>query len=493
MAVTDRRDPATKQIVLFKNMTTGPIAIMTTAAGAPINRHDTVTLNKRLIFNEFFMDTLTHIVRERIPERVVHAKAGGAFGYFEVTHDITDICKADLFSKIGKRTRIAARFSPAGTDRGGLDTAREARGFAVKFYTNDGNLDFVGFNTPMYAYKDPLLFTTFTRAEKRNPVTNLLDPNMLWDFILSRPETFHFFLIILCDRGIPDGYRHMPGFSIHTYQVANKHGKSYFVRFHFLTDQGIKNLKTDEARRISGLDPDYAIRDLYNAIANGNFPSWSVYIQVLTEEDVKNAGFDVFDVTLILPLDKYPLRPVGKMVLNKNPKNYFADIELLAFCPGNLVKGILGAPDKVFEARRLNYRDAQYYRLGGNFHQIPVNCPRHKAFPYNRDGQPPVHGNMGGIPNYYPNSFNGPVPFDEENAAELIQIYQDEPDNYQQARELYMNEFSPEERQRIAENILITLVSVARPLQERAVKFFEFIHPDLSNKVLRGLQANNTH
>lgn len=467
---------------------------MTTSAGAPVEYKDaTNTLNSRLIFNEYFIDTMTHLVRERIPERLVHAKAGGAFGYFEVTHDITDICKADLFSAIGKKTPIAARFSPVVVERGGIDTSRDARGFALKFYTEEGNFDIVGFNTPMYVYKDPLLFPTFVRAQKRNPASNLIDGNMLWDFLTLRPESLHMFLLVFGDRGIPDGYRHMPGFGIHTYQVVNQYENKHFVRFHFMPDAGIKNLRSEEARKISGVDPDYASRDLYNAIGNGNFPSWEVSIQVLSYEEVKTAGFDVFDVTKILPLSRYPLRPLGRFVLNKNPTNYFAEVEQLAYSPANLVPGILGGPDKVFEARRLAYRDAQYYRLGANFNKIPVNCPLTKVLEYNRDGKPPVKDNSGDIPNYYPNTFNGPVPYKDPKRVELVEVYQDDPDNFEQARDVYTHEMTKDERNRLVENILYSLGGAIKELQDRAVKFYTIIHPDLGNRVLKGLQVNRTH
>ncbi|KAG6461880.1 hypothetical protein O3G_MSEX012918 [Manduca sexta] len=466
---------------------------MTTSAGAPIEVTDTSTLNKNLIFNEFFMDSLTHLVRERIPERLVHAKAGGAFGYFEVTHDITHICKAKMFSKIGKKTPMAARFSPVVVERGGTDTSRDARGFALKFYTEDGNFDIVGFNTPMYVYKDPILFPTFVRAQKRNPATNLIDGNMLWDFLTLRPESLHMFLIVFGDRGIPDGYRHMPGFGIHTFEVSNEAGDKHFIRFHFIPDAGIKNLRSAEAAKISGIDPDYATRDLYNAIASGKFPSWTVKIQILTLDDVKNARIDVFDVTKVLPQDEYPLHPLGRFVLNKNPINYFAEIEQLAFNPANLVTGIQGGPDKVFEARRLAYRDAQYYRLGANFNNIPVNCPiQTKVFAYNRDGVAPVKDNQRDIPNYYPNTFNGPVPYKEEKHAELIQIYQDEANNFEQARELYINEMTKDERSRLVENVLYSLGGAIQSLQDRAVKFFTLIHSDLGSRIEQGLQVNRT-
>ncbi|XP_045446344.1 catalase-like [Melitaea cinxia] len=493
-ATSDVKDPAAQQIVMFKERNPSPIGIITTSAGAPVEKSDALnTLNSRLLFNEYFMDTMTHLVRERIPERLVHAKAGGAFGYFEVTHDITNICKAKLFSEIGKKTPVAARFSPPIIERGGSDTSRDARGFAVKFYTEDGNFDIVGFNTPMFALNDPRIFPTFVRAQKKNPATNLFDANTLWDFLTLQPETLHMFLLVFGDRGIPDGYRHMPGFGIHTYQVENEQGDIHFVRFHFTPDAGIKNLRAEEALKIGAEDPDYNTRDLYRAIANGDFPTWSVGIQVLTIDDIKNADFDVFDVTNTIPLDEFPLHPVGKFVLNKNAVNYFAEIEQLAFSPANLVRGILGAPDKVFEARRLAYRDAQYYRLGANFNKIPVNCPfRTETFTYNRDGRPPVGDNEKDIPNYFPNTFNGPVPYIDKTRSNLIEIVEHEPNNFRQATEVYVNEMTPDERSRLVENVLYSLAPATAFLQERAVKIFSIIHPDLGYQIEQGLKRNTT-
>lgn len=433
----------------------GSIATMTTSAGAPVGELEaTVTLNKRLLTNENFMDRMTHFDRERIPERVVHAKAGGAFGYFEVTHDITDICNADLFNKVGKRTPIAARFSPVGVERGGIDTSRDARGFALKFYTKAGNFDIAGLNFPIFAIKDPLLFPSFIRAQKKNPATNVFDANTFWDFLTLHPETLHMSLFVFSDVGIPDGYRHMPGHSVHTFQVVNKYGESHFVKFHFWPDRGIKNLFSKNAMKIAACDPDYATRDLYRAIGNGDFPSWTASIQVLSGCDVKNAGFDVFDVTKAWPFHKYPLRKFGRIVLNRNPVNYFAEIEQLAFCPSNLVPYILGGPDKLFEGRRFSYRDTQLYRLGSNFFKILVNYPTcSNVSSYNRDGDPPVGHNQGGIPNYYRNSFNGPVPYRDKHKVELVEIYEDPPDNFDQARELYESGMISAERCRLAENI----------------------------------------
>ncbi|XP_038210567.1 catalase-like [Zerene cesonia] len=488
-----QQDPL-DQILSFNEKTAGPIGIMTTSNGAPVSYRDASgTLNTRLLYNEYFMDSITHLSRERIPERFVHAKAGGAFGYFIVTHDITHICKAKLFSTIGKITPIAARFSSIIVERGGSDTSRDARGFAVKFYTEEGNFDIVGLNTPMFVIKDPLFFTTFVHAVKKNPTTNLFDANVLWDFLTLRPESWHIFLWIFSDRGIPDGYRHMPGFGIHTFQVVNEGGENYFVRFHFLPNKGIKNLSAEEARNIGAEDADYNTRDLYKSISNGDFPAWNLSVQILSLEDVKNANFDVFDVTKILPLHTYPLHPVGQVVLNRNPVNYFAEIEQLAFNPANLVPGILGGVDKLFEARRLSYRDAQYYRLGANFNKIPVNCPlQSKSFTYNRDGVPPVKANGKDTPNYFPNSFNGPFPLKDFNSSEPIKIIEQVSDNFGQIRELYLYGMTDEERDNLIDNILYSLGSASKILQDRAVNIFSFIHSDFGNRIEQGLISNIT-
>nr|XP_049702734.1 catalase-like [Helicoverpa armigera] len=486
-------DPAANQIVDFRDRTLGPIGIMTTSLGAPINhKQASTTLNKRLIFHEFFMDYNLHFNREQIPSRVVHTKGGGAFGYFEVTHDMKDICKAKVFSKVGKKTPVAVRFSPQVQLFGGVDTSRDDRGFAVKFYTEDGNFDIVGLNTPMFVIKDPLFFPTFVHSRKKNPQTFLYDSNMFWNFLVLFPEGMHIQMRLFTDLGTPDGYRHMPGFGIHTFQVVNEEKEKYFIRFHFTPDAGVKNLSSSEAQKIAGLDPDYANRDLYNAIDTRNFPSWTVSIQVLSVSDVKHADFDVFDVTRVLPEDKYPLRPVGKLILNKNPLNYFADIEQLAFCPCNLVPGILGSPDKLFESRCLSYRDAQHYRLGGNFMNIGVNKPIHEPLTYNRDGKPPIGGNKRNIPNYYPNSYNGPVPYLEENEVELIEIFESKADNLDQTRELYEN-MRFDEKARLIENIVSSLGSVTDPLlKKQSVNLLSAINPHLGSSVLEGLLSNRT-
>ncbi|KAL0840074.1 hypothetical protein ABMA28_015393 [Loxostege sticticalis] len=484
-----------QQLLFYSNYTKCPIGTLTTTFGAPIEYVDaTVTLNRPLIRNPYIMDELPHLVRERIPERVVHAKGAGGFGYFEVTNDITHICNAHLFRGVGKRTPIAIRFSLVAPERGGTDTTRDVRGFGVKFYTRQGNLDLVGLNTEAFAFRDPVNFSSFVRTLKRNPSTNLRDFNMLWDFALSRPETLFILAIVFSDHGIPASYRNMPGFPIHTYDVRNKRNLTNFVRFLITPDAGIKNLLNEEAMKIAGQDPDYHTRDLYRAISNGEYPTWTLSVQALTPEDVKKADFDVFDVARILPHDKYPPIPVGKLCLNKNPINFFAEIEQLALCPSNLVPYILGGVDKMFESRIFSYRDAQLYRLGANFNRIPVNYPiQTKVHTYTRDGVAPVNDNGRDGPVYYPNSFNGPQPYRAKNRQEITQIYEGPSYNFDQLRDFYENQLSAEQRTRLIENFLSTLRRVARFLQEKAVKVFKSIHPDLGQRIERGLFGNRNN
>lgn len=432
---------------------------------------------------------MTHLLRERIPERVIHSKAAGAFGYFIVTHDITKYCKAKLFEKVGKKTALAARLSTSIELRGGNDLAREPRGYSLKFYTEEGNFDIVGFNIPVYFVKDPQYFVGFLHSQNKNPVTNVRDYNAIIDFFLNRPESINALFWTLSDIGIPDGYRYMSGFSIHTYQLLNKNGESHFARFQFLPDQGISNLTTQEALLRGARDPDYAIRDLYNAIFNGSYPSWTMYMEVMSLEEVKKADFDPFDVTIIWPQGRYKLLPIGKVILNKNPNNYFADIEQISMNPGNLVPGIPGAPDKLFQGRVLAYRDTQNYRLGINHNKIPVNCPL-RARTYNRDGKPPVLDNEDGVPNYFPNSFNGPIPYVDvaKPNYRFIAKHSNSP-NLDQASIFYQR-LKEDEKARLISNLAGILLRSAPSVQNRAVKFFtQDVNSDLGTRLTVALAA----
>ncbi|NXX09291.1 CATA Catalase, partial [Larus smithsonianus] len=327
--------------------------VLTTGAGNPVgDKLNVLTAGPRgplLVQDVVFTDEMAHFDRERIPERVVHAKGAGAFGYFEVTHDITQYCKAKVFEHIGKRTPIAIRFSTVAGESGSADTVRDPRGFAMKFYTEEGNWDLVGNNTPIFFIRDAMLFPSFIHSQKRNPQTHLRDPDMMWDFWSLRPESLHQVSFLFSDRGIPDGYRHMNGYGSHTFKLVNASGRAVYCKFHVKTDQGIKNLSVEEAERLASTDPDYGIRDLYNAIAKGDYPSWSFYIQVMTFEEAEQFPFNPFDLTKIWPHGDYPLIPVGKLVLNRNPVNYFAEVEQMAYDPSNMPPGIEPSPDKMLQ------------------------------------------------------------------------------------------------------------------------------------------------
>lgn len=438
---------------------------------------------------------MAHFTRERIPERVVHAKGAGAFGYFEVTHDITKYSAAKLFSSIGKRTPISIRFSTVAGESGSADSVRDPRGFAMKFYTEDGIWDLVGNNTPIFFIRDPILFPHFIHSQKRNPQTHLKDPNMFWDFITLRPETTHQTLFVFSDRGIPDGFRYMNGYGSHTFKLINAQGKYVWCKFHHKTNQGIKNLDVKRAAELSGSQPDYALKDLYNAIANGDFPSWTTYIQVMTEEQAEKSKFNPFDLTKVWPQGEYPLIPVGKFVLNRNPENYFADVEQAAYSPSHLVPGIDSSPDRMLQGRLFAYDDTHRHRLGTNYLQLPVNCP-FKSRHYQRDG---FHqrDNFGGAPNYHPNSFNGPdgesrvislnPPFQVSGDANRYSSLGE--DDFSQSRVFYQKVLDQAHRERLIANIVDALKDAVDFIQERAVKMFSQVDPTLGQRLADGLKT----
>ena len=388
---------------------------LTTAFGIPVaDDQNSLTAGARgpvLMQDSHLLEKLAHFDRERIPERVVHAKGAGAGGYFEVTADVTRYTKAKFLSAVGKRTEVFARFSTVGGEKGSADAARDPRGFAVKFYTAEGNYDLVGNNTPVFFIRDPLKFPDFIHTQKRHPATNCKDPDMFWDFLSLTPESIHQVTILFSDRGTPATYRHMNGYSSHTYKWYNAHGDYFWVQYHFKTDQGIKNLSRQEAEKLSGADPDHATRDLYEAIARGDYPSWTLEMQILTPEQAKDFRWDILDITKVWPHGEVPPIKVGKLVLNRNPENYFAEVEQAAFGPGNTVPGIAVSPDKMLQARVFSYHDTHLHRLGPNYHLIPVNSPKGaKEMSYQRDGFMRVDAGGGGGPNYWPNSFGGPAP-----------------------------------------------------------------------------------
>jgi catalase len=382
---------------------------LTTVAGAPVpDNQNAVTAGPRgpmLLQDVWFLEKLAHFDREVIPERRMHAKGSGAFGVFTVTHDITRYTKAKIFSEIGKKTEMFVRFSTVAGERGAADAERDIRGFAMKFYTEEGNWDLVGNNTPVFFLRDPLKFPDLNHAVKRDPRTNMRNANTNWDFWSSLPEALHQVTITMSDRGIPLSYRHMHGFGSHTFSLINAANERVWVKFHLVCQQGIQNLTDAEAEAIVAKDRESHQRDLYEAIERGDFPRWKMFIQVMTEEQADNMPYNPFDLTKVWFKKDFPLIEVGYFELNRNPANYFLDVEQAAFNPANVVPGISFSPDKMLQGRLFSYGDAQRYRLGVNHHQIPVNAPRCPVNSYHRDGQMRVNANAGSTIGYEPNSY----------------------------------------------------------------------------------------
>jgi catalase len=381
---------------------------LTTGAGCPVGDNQNVMTagprGPQLLQDVWFLEKLAHFDREVIPERRMHAKGSGAYGTFTVTQDITQYTRAKIFAEMGKKTDLFARFTTVAGERGAADAERDIRGFALKFYTEEGNWDMVGNNTPVFFLRDPLKFPDLNHAVKRDPRTNMRSAQNNWDFWTSLPEALHQVTIVMSDRGLPANYRQMHGFGSHTFSMINADNERVWVKFHFTSNQGIKNLTNQEAEVIVGKDRESHQADLYNAIEEGNNPSWTLKIQVMTEEQAESSPYNPFDLTKIWPHGDYPLIEVGVMELNRNPENYFAEVEQSAFNPANVVPGISFSPDKMLQGRLFSYGDAQRYRLGVNHQHIPVNAPRCPVHSYHRDGAMRVDGNFGGTIGYEPNS-----------------------------------------------------------------------------------------
>ncbi|CEG67568.1 Putative Catalase [Rhizopus microsporus] len=475
--------------------------VLTTSNGNPVENNQTSQTagywGPVLLQDFHLIDKLAHFDRERIPERVVHAKGAGAHGVFEVTHDITHLTKAKFLSHIGKKTPVFLRFSTVGGEKGSADTARDPRGFAVKFYTEEGNWDMVGNNTPVFFIRDPSKFPDFIHTQKRNPQTNIADPDAFWDFLSLVPESIHQVTILFSNRGTPDGYRHLNGYSSHTLKLVNERGEFKYVKWHFKTDQGIKNLKASKAAELAGTDPDYATRDLFNSIERGEYPSWSVYIQVMNPEDAKKYRFNPFDVTKVWSHKDYPLHPVGKLTLNRNPENYFAETEQAAFSPSHIVPGIDITPDRMLQGRLFSYPDTHRHRLGANYAQIPINQPQNRVANHQRDGQMAVLGNGGSAPNYEPNSFGGPYQTnvaattftaEELEGATGRHSYQLTDDDFVQAGDLYRL-MSAEEKTDLVDNIAGHLKNAKKHIQERQIAHFKRADPEYGQRVEEAILA----
>ncbi|XP_047025538.1 catalase-like [Helicoverpa zea] len=476
-------DAVSQQLAEFRSRHPRPIGVWTKHNGDPIDIRDTITLNSDVFNNKHHFLLTSHVDRERIPERVVHAKGVGAYGYFEVTHDVSRYIKADVFNGIGKKTPVVGRFSTATQNLGGTDLGREMKGVALKFYTNEGNLDLICLNIPIL-YKDPIDFLSFIRSFRRNPRTGIFDNTMRWDFMIMRPHVLHIIMWLQSDLGLPDGYRKMNNFPIHAYEVYNKKGDRYYVKFNFRTEIGLFNLTNAQAQAIGTEDPDYYNRDLYNAIAAGNYPSWRLEMDILTKDDLTKIDYDPFDLTRQWKRGTYRTVTVGKLVFNRRVDNVFKDVEQAAFNPDNLVPGIVGPPDSLFKARRVFYPDTQHYRLGANHANTGVNAPIYDRN-YNRDGKPPVLDNMKDAPNYYPNSFNGPMPYvDEARPTERLFVLQNTAVDLQPMSEFY-NEIveSDAHRQRIANNFAASFEGVPSDIERKGLKLLSLVDPDLGRRV----------
>ncbi|KAJ6223418.1 hypothetical protein RDWZM_001963 [Blomia tropicalis] len=462
---------------------------MTTVLANPVGSvTNSLTVDKYgpiLLQDVNLLEELARFDRERIPERVVHAKGSGAFGEFVVTSkNITKYCKADLFNEVGKVTPVAVRFSTVIKERGSTDTERDLRGFATKFYTREGNYDLVGLDVPVFFVRDPFMFPKFIHSQKKNPQTGLFDYNSRWDFISLRPETLHVITIIYGDRGIPNGFRHMNGFGTNTFKLVNSKGKCVYNKFHWRTNQVT--------------DPDYAAHDLYDAIERKKYPSWTLYIQVMSFDEADKWEFNPFDDTKIWPETDFPLIEVGRLTLKRNQKNFFAEIEQLAFSPANLVPGIEFSPDKILNGRIVAYSDAQRHRIGANFDLIPVNQPMvQPVHPTIRDGPMNTSMNEGSMPNYYPNSFelnirDHPKKYNESRqyvkTTDIDRFVSDDEDNYTQVNQLYLS-YSADERKRLHKNIANDLYFCYDFIANRVIAELRLVHEDYANGVYNELKS----
>jgi catalase len=452
---------------------------LTTAAGCPVvDNQNTMTAGARgpaLLQDVWLLEKLAHFDREVIPERRMHAKGSGAYGTFTVTHDITQYTRARIFSAVGKKTELFARFTTVAGERGAADAERDIRGFAVKFYTEEGNWDMVGNNTPVFFLRDPLKFPDLNHAVKRDPRTNMRSATNNWDFWTSLPEALHQVTIVMSDRGIPSSYRHMHGFGSHTFSFINGASERHWVKFHFKSLQGIQNLTHGEAELIIGKDRESHQRDLYEAIERGDFPKWKLCVQVMPEQDASTVPYNPFDLTKIWPHRDYPLIDVGVMELNRNPENFFAEVEQSAFNPAQVVPGIGFSPDKMLQARLFSYGDAQRYRLGVNHHAIPVNAPRCPVHSYHRDGPMRVDGNYGSTLGYEPNSYSEwkeqpdyrEPPLSLEGAADHWNHRVDE-DYYSQPGALFRL-MTPAQQQALFDNTARSMGDAPEPIKRRHI------------------------
>ncbi len=470
---------------------------LTTTAGIPIgDNQNSLTAGPRgpLLMQDFaLLEKLAHQNRERIPERVVHAKGSGAYGVFRVTNDITKYTKAKVFEP-DSETRIFIRFSTVAGERGAADAERDVRGFAIKFYTKEGNWDLVGNNTPVFFIRDPYKFPDFIHTQKRHPVSNLRSNNAMWDFWTLHPESLHQVTILFSDRGIPASYRHMNGYGSHTYSLINEKNERFWVKFHFKTKQGIKTLTNEEAQEIIGKDRESHQRDLFEAIERGEFPKWEVKIQIMSMEEAKEVDFNPFDVTKVWPHKDFPLIDVGEIELNENPKHYFAEVEQACFSPSNVVPGISFSPDRMLQARIFSYADAHRYRVGTWYEMLPVNRPVVEVNHYHADGAMRFDEPVGSDAYYEPNSFGGPKddpeyiepPFPVDGDGYRYN-HRDDSDYFSQPRALF-ELMSENQKKQLFKNIAASMQGVEERFINKALTLFEQISPEYAQGVKNELK-----
>ena len=466
---------------------------LTTAHGTPIgDNQNSLTAGPRgpLLMQDYqLLEKMATFNRERVPERVVHAKGSGAYGTFTVTNDITEYTKADIFSKVGKKTDCLVRFSTVAGERGAADAERDVRGFAVKFYTEEGNWDMVGNNTPVFFVRDPYKFGDFIHTQKRDPKTNMRSATAMWDFWSLSPESLHQVTILMSDRGLPQGYRFVNGYSSHTYSFINADDERFWIKFHFKTMQGIKTWTNAQAAEIVGQDRESSQRDLFEAIEKGDYPKWRVCVQVMPETDAETYHINPFDLTKVWSHADYPLIEIGIMELNRNPENYFADIEQAAFEPSNIVPGISFSPDKMLQARIMSYADAHRYRIGVNYAALPANRAQCPVRTYHRDGKLRFDGNAGSAVNYEPNSVGGPVEDSRYNEPPLKVSgdadrydHRDGNDDYAQPGNLFRL-MSAEQKGQLFSNIAEAMAGVPERIKARQLVHFYRADPDYGRGV----------
>lgn len=470
--------------------------ILTTFNGSPVDdNQNSLSAGERgpLMMQDYHLiEKLAHFNRERIPERIVHAKGAGAYGKLTITQDISKYTKTKALQK-GIESKVFLRFSTVAGEKGSADTVRDVRGFALKVYTEEGNWDLVGNNTPVFFVRDPKKFMDFIHSQKREPHTNLRSDTMQWDFWAHSPESLHQVTILFSDRGIPKSFANMNGYGSHTYSFINSENERFWVKFHFKTEFGIENFTSEEAEKIVGENPDYTTQELYERIEAGEFPRWKFYVQIMNEIEAENYKWNPFDLTKVWPHSDFELIEVGILELNQNPGNYFADVEQAAFAPSNVVPGIGHSPDKMLQGRLFAYPDAHRYRLGVNYDHLPVNSPITQVHSYNRDGFMRADGNHGDAVNYEPNSFGGPV--EDKTVAEPPLKIQGHVDRYSQ--EITDDDFiqpgnlyrllPDDEKNRLVANICNSLKNAPEFIQKMMVEHFTRADEDYGRRVLEGL------